>query len=252
MPPQEIQEAQYLEGESLLKKATNKSFGMTWFLVLPEALYTDSAVSCETAGYGMGLIMLGTADGKYAKDAGIRERIAAREIIRGLPEQTDNMVMTLLAEKPFILRYGGVYTLPSHMLALRIMAPFKPLSCCGRVRRFGNGSRTTESETSSLSMSSTHSHYEKIVADKHEDPMACFGTALGQGLIDIAAQHENQSAEPRWHPSSNSSARERTKAKEKAVATANVDSYINSGSIKAAQIDRFVAKSWNPPNANTG
>lgn len=46
-----------------------------------------------------------------------------------------------------------------------------------------------QSETSSPSMSSTRALYTKIVSDKHEDPMARFGAALGQGFIDAGGRN---------------------------------------------------------------
>jgi hypothetical protein len=41
-----------------------------------------------------------------------------------------------------------------------------------------------QSEASSPSLTSTRALYTKVISDKHEDPMACFGAALGQGFID--------------------------------------------------------------------
>ncbi|KAE9408198.1 26S proteasome regulatory complex, non-ATPase subcomplex, Rpn2/Psmd1 subunit [Gymnopus androsaceus JB14] len=46
-----------------------------------------------------------------------------------------------------------------------------------------------QSEASSPSLASTRSLYSKIVSDKHEDPMAKFGAALGQGLIDAGGRN---------------------------------------------------------------
>ena len=46
-----------------------------------------------------------------------------------------------------------------------------------------------QSEASSPSLASTRALYTKIVSDKHEDPMARFGAALGQGLIDAAGRN---------------------------------------------------------------
>ncbi|KZV92476.1 26S proteasome regulatory complex, non-ATPase subcomplex, Rpn2/Psmd1 subunit [Exidia glandulosa HHB12029] len=46
-----------------------------------------------------------------------------------------------------------------------------------------------QSEASSPSMSSTRALYARIVGDKHEDPMARFGSALGQGLIDAGGRN---------------------------------------------------------------
>ena len=46
-----------------------------------------------------------------------------------------------------------------------------------------------QSEAASSSMASIRSLYTKIVSDKHEDPMARFGAALGQGLIDAGGRN---------------------------------------------------------------
>jgi len=46
-----------------------------------------------------------------------------------------------------------------------------------------------QSEASSPSMASTRALYAKIVSDKHEDPMARFGSALGQGFIDAGGRN---------------------------------------------------------------
>ena len=46
-----------------------------------------------------------------------------------------------------------------------------------------------QSDASSPSLSSTRSLYQKVVADKHEDPMARFGAVLGQGLIDAGGRN---------------------------------------------------------------
>ena len=46
-----------------------------------------------------------------------------------------------------------------------------------------------QSEAASSSMASIRALYTKIVSDKHEDPMARFGAALGQGLIDAGGRN---------------------------------------------------------------
>ena len=46
-----------------------------------------------------------------------------------------------------------------------------------------------QSEAASSSMVTIRSLYTKIVSDKHEDPMARFGAALGQGLIDAGGRN---------------------------------------------------------------
>jgi 26S proteasome regulatory subunit N2 len=46
-----------------------------------------------------------------------------------------------------------------------------------------------QSEASSPSLTSTRALYTKVVSDKHEDPMVCFGAALGQGFIDAGGQN---------------------------------------------------------------
>lgn len=54
-----------------------------------------------------------------------------------------------------------------------------------------------QSEASSPSIASTRSLYSKIVADKHEDPMARFGAALGQGLVDAGGRNVTISLQSR-------------------------------------------------------
>ncbi|KAJ4002415.1 D-isomer specific 2-hydroxyacid dehydrogenase [Lentinula boryana] len=46
-----------------------------------------------------------------------------------------------------------------------------------------------QSEASSPSLASTRALYSRIIADKHEDPMAKLGAALGQGLIDAGGRN---------------------------------------------------------------
>ena len=54
-----------------------------------------------------------------------------------------------------------------------------------------------QSEASSPSMASTRALYAKIVADKHEDPMARFGAALGQSFIDAGGRNVTISLQSR-------------------------------------------------------
>ncbi|KAL4241663.1 26S proteasome regulatory subunit RPN2 [Abortiporus biennis] len=54
-----------------------------------------------------------------------------------------------------------------------------------------------QSEASSPSLASTRSLYHKIIGDKHEDPMARFGAALGQGLIDAGGRNVTISLQSR-------------------------------------------------------
>ncbi|KAF8140347.1 26S proteasome regulatory complex non-ATPase subcomplex Rpn2 Psmd1 subunit [Boletus edulis] len=54
-----------------------------------------------------------------------------------------------------------------------------------------------QSETSSPSMSSTRALYTKVISDKHEDPMARFGAAVGQGLIDAGGRNVTISLQSR-------------------------------------------------------
>lgn len=54
-----------------------------------------------------------------------------------------------------------------------------------------------QSEASSSSMASTRALYAKIVADKHEDPMARFGAALGQSFIDAGGRNVTISLQSR-------------------------------------------------------
>ncbi|KZS93102.1 26S proteasome regulatory complex non-ATPase subcomplex Rpn2/Psmd1 subunit [Sistotremastrum niveocremeum HHB9708] len=46
-----------------------------------------------------------------------------------------------------------------------------------------------QSEASSPSLASTRALYQKIISDKHEDPMARFGASLGQGFIDAGGRN---------------------------------------------------------------
>lgn len=46
-----------------------------------------------------------------------------------------------------------------------------------------------QSEVSSPSFTSTRNRYQKIISDKHEDPMARFGAAIGQGFIDAGGRN---------------------------------------------------------------
>jgi len=54
-----------------------------------------------------------------------------------------------------------------------------------------------QSEASSPFMSPIRTLYTKTVADKHEDPMARFGAALGQGLIDAGGRNVTISLQSR-------------------------------------------------------
>jgi 26S proteasome regulatory subunit N2 len=54
-----------------------------------------------------------------------------------------------------------------------------------------------QSDASSPSLSSTRALYNKIITDKHEDPMARLGAALGQGLIDAGGRNVTISLQSR-------------------------------------------------------
>ncbi|KAL5495465.1 RPN2 [Sanghuangporus weigelae] len=255
---------------------------------LKQALYTDSAVAGEAAGYAMGLVMLGTADARCADEMLAYARETQHEkIIRGLAiglaflyygrqEQADDMIKMLLAEKDPILRYGGVYTVAlayagtSNNDAMRkllhvavsdtsddvrraavtslafvlfknpssvprivqlLSESYNPHVRCGATLALGIACAGTglqdavdilepmtrdpvdfvrqgafialgmilveQSEAASPSMSTTRSLYAKIVGDKHEDPMARFGAALGQGLIDASGRNATISLQSR-------------------------------------------------------
>lgn len=62
-----------------------------------------------------------------------------------------------------------------------------------------------QSEVSSLSFTTTRNRYQKIISDKHEDPMARFGAAIGQGFIDAGGRNVTISLQSRAG-SSNTSA----------------------------------------------
>ncbi|KAK7059054.1 proteasome regulatory particle base subunit [Paramarasmius palmivorus] len=93
------------------------------FEELKNVLFQDSAIAGEAAGYGMGLIMLGTgAPDPVHEMLSYAKETQHEKIIRGLAvgtafvfygrqEEADETVKLLLAETDPILRYGGVYTL---------------------------------------------------------------------------------------------------------------------------------------------
>ncbi|KAG6898065.1 hypothetical protein C0992_006543 [Termitomyces sp. T32_za158] len=54
-----------------------------------------------------------------------------------------------------------------------------------------------QSEASSPSLASTRTLYNKVVSDKHEDPMARFGAAIGQGFIDAGGRNVTISLQSR-------------------------------------------------------
>ncbi|KAI8980724.1 26S proteasome regulatory complex non-ATPase subcomplex Rpn2/Psmd1 subunit [Trametes punicea] len=54
-----------------------------------------------------------------------------------------------------------------------------------------------QSEASSPSLATIRQLYAKIVSDKHDDPMARFGAALGQGLIDAGGRNVTISLQSR-------------------------------------------------------
>jgi len=54
-----------------------------------------------------------------------------------------------------------------------------------------------QSEVSSISLTTTRNRYQKIIGDKHEDPMARFGAAIGQGFIDAGGRNVTISLQSR-------------------------------------------------------
>jgi len=54
-----------------------------------------------------------------------------------------------------------------------------------------------QSDASSPSLASTRATYAKIVGDKHEDPMARFGAAIGQSFIDAGGRNVTISLQSR-------------------------------------------------------
>ncbi|KAF9462163.1 armadillo-type protein [Collybia nuda] len=54
-----------------------------------------------------------------------------------------------------------------------------------------------QSEASSPSLASTRALYTKVISDKHEDPMARFGAAIGQGFIDAGGRNVTISLQSR-------------------------------------------------------
>lgn len=54
-----------------------------------------------------------------------------------------------------------------------------------------------QSEASSPSLAATRAKYHKVISDKHEDPMARFGAAIGQGFIDAGGRNVTISLQSR-------------------------------------------------------
>jgi 26S proteasome regulatory subunit N2 len=54
-----------------------------------------------------------------------------------------------------------------------------------------------QSEAATPASNATRTLYSKIIGDKHEDPMARFGAALGQGLIDAGGRNVTISLQSR-------------------------------------------------------
>jgi 26S proteasome regulatory subunit N2 len=54
-----------------------------------------------------------------------------------------------------------------------------------------------QSEAATPASTTTRALYTKIIGDKHEDPMARFGAALGQGLIDAGGRNVSISLQSR-------------------------------------------------------
>ncbi|KAI0814897.1 26S proteasome regulatory complex non-ATPase subcomplex Rpn2/Psmd1 subunit [Irpex lacteus] len=54
-----------------------------------------------------------------------------------------------------------------------------------------------QSEASSPALASTRAAYNKVISNKHEDPMARFGAVLGQGLIDAGGRNVTISLQSR-------------------------------------------------------
>lgn len=86
-------------------------------------IFNDKANSGEAAAYGIGMIMLGSANETAITDIlNIAHETQHEKIIRGLgialalimykrEEEADTLITQLLTEKDAILRYGGVYTI---------------------------------------------------------------------------------------------------------------------------------------------
>ena len=86
-------------------------------------VYNDKANSGEAAAYGIGMVLLGTADEQAINDIlAYAHETQHEKIIRGLgialalimykrEEEADALITQLLTDKDPILRYGGIYTI---------------------------------------------------------------------------------------------------------------------------------------------
>ncbi len=90
---------------------------------LKDILYLDNAVSGESAGVAMGLVMMGSGNARAIEEMHAYAHESSHEkIIRGLAmglaltmygreEEANTLIDQLVADKDPILRYGGMYTI---------------------------------------------------------------------------------------------------------------------------------------------
>jgi len=92
------------------------------FEQLKAVMYGVNAVSGEAAGYGMGLVMLGTGTDKVEELFNFAQECQHEKIVRGLAmgialimygreEEADTLIEQLGSDKEPILRYGAMYTI---------------------------------------------------------------------------------------------------------------------------------------------
>ncbi|XP_076924514.1 26S proteasome non-ATPase regulatory subunit 1 homolog A-like [Bidens hawaiensis] len=90
---------------------------------IKSVLYTDSAVAGEAAGISVGLLMVGTANGKASSEMlGYAHETQHEKIIRGLAlgialtvygreEEADTLIEQMTLDQDAIIRYGGMYAI---------------------------------------------------------------------------------------------------------------------------------------------
>jgi len=93
----------------------------TIFETIKSVMYGVNAVSGEAAGYGMGLVMLGTGSSKVEEIFTFAQECQHEKIVRGAAmgmalimygreEEAETLIEQLARDKEAILRYGAMYT----------------------------------------------------------------------------------------------------------------------------------------------
>ncbi|KAJ2927156.1 hypothetical protein H1R20_g9903, partial [Candolleomyces eurysporus] len=209
---------------------------------LKNVLFSDSAVAGEASGFAMGLIMLGTAASdpvremlQYAQEAdetiklllaekdpilryggvytlalayaGTADNDAVRKLLHiAVSDVSDDVRRAAVTSLAFLL-----FKSPSQVprVVQLLSESYNPHVRCGATLALGiacagTGLQDAIDILEPMTKDSVD-FYAKVIADKHEDHMARFGAALGQGFVDAGGRNVTISLQSRAG-SSNTSA----------------------------------------------